>query len=175
MGAEAGAQFGSLMIDFRCKIALGQMQQTADVNGATDVLNPDGSMTFFRGGLYALRSNIGRRQRGELAFVPEVGLNVGVQLTRHLKLFVGYSFLWISMVARAGEQIDPVINVSQFPIRSGDGPLVGRARPAPKFAGTDFGPGVELRNGTEVLTRCHGRECDARRRSGTAQSHESRS
>ena len=47
------------MIDFRCKIAMGQMQQVADVNGATDVLNPDGSMTFFRGGLYALRSNIG--------------------------------------------------------------------------------------------------------------------
>ena len=138
VGAEAGAQFGPLMIDFRCKMALGQMQQTADVNGATDVLNPDGSMTFFRGGLYALRSNIGRRQRDELAFVPEVGLNVGVQLTRHLKLFVGYSFLWISTVARAGEQIDPVINVSQFPIRSGDGPLVGRARPAPKFHGTDF-------------------------------------
>ena len=42
-------QFGPLMIDFRCKIALGQMQQVTDVNGATDVLNPDGSMTFFRG------------------------------------------------------------------------------------------------------------------------------
>ena len=79
------------MIDFRCKIAMGQMQQVADVNGATDVLNPDGSMTFFRGGLYALRSNIGRHQRDELAFIPELGLNVGIQLTRHLKLFVGYS------------------------------------------------------------------------------------
>jgi hypothetical protein len=45
-------------------------------NRSEDVLNPDGSMTFFRGGLYALRSNIGRRQRDELAFVPEVGLNV---------------------------------------------------------------------------------------------------
>ena len=126
------------MIDLRCKIALGQMHQAADVDGATDVLNPDGSMTFFRGGLYALRSNIGRHRRNELAFIPEVGLNVGIQLTRHLKLFVGYSFLWISTVARAGEQIDPVINVSQFPIRSGDGQLAGRARPAPKFHGTDF-------------------------------------
>ena len=150
VGAEAGVQFGPLMIDLRCKIAMGQMQQVADVNGATDVLNPDGSMTFFRGGLYALPSNIGRHQRDELAFIPEVGLNVGIQLTRHLKLFVGYSFLWISTVARAGEQIDPVINVSQFPIRSGDGPLVGRARPAPKFHGSDFWAqglnfGLELR------------------------------
>jgi hypothetical protein len=138
VGAEAGVLFGPLMIDFRCKLALGQMQQVADVNGATDVLNPDGSMTFFRGGLYALRSNIGHHQHDKLAFIPEVGVNVGIELTRHLKLFIGYSFLWINTVARAGEQIDPVINVSQFPIRSGDGPLVGRARPAPKFHGTDF-------------------------------------
>jgi hypothetical protein len=150
LGAEAGVQFGPLIIDFRCKIALGQMQQVADVNGATDVLNPDESMTFFRGGLYALRSNIGHHQRDEPAFIPKVGLNVGIQLTRHLKLFVGYTFLWISTVARAGEQIDPVINVSQFPIRSGDRPLVGRARPAPKFHGTDFWAqglnfGLELR------------------------------
>ena len=41
----------------------------------------------------------------------------------------------ISTVARAAEQIDPVINVSQFP---GDRPLVGRTRPAAKFHGTDF-------------------------------------
>jgi hypothetical protein len=81
VGAEAGVHFGPLMIDFRCKIAPGQMQQVADVNGATDVLNPDGSMTFFRGGLYALRSNIGRHQREELAFIRQGGLNVGVQLT----------------------------------------------------------------------------------------------
>ena len=155
MGAEAGLQFGPLMIDLRCKIALGQMHQAADVDGATDVLNPDGSMTFFRGGgLYALRSNIGRHQRNELAFIPEVGLNAGIQLTRHLKLFVGYSFLWISTVARAGEQIDPVINVSQFPIRSGDGPL---ACPAGAQIPLDrlLGPGVELRTGTEILSQLH--------------------
>ena len=129
---------------------MGQMQQVVDVNGATEAFNPDGSMTLFRGGLYALRSNTGRRQRDELAFIPEVGLNAGIQLTRHLKLFVGYTFLWISTVARAGEQIDSEINVSQFPIRSGDGPLVGRTRPAPKFHGTDFWAqglsfGLELR------------------------------
>jgi hypothetical protein len=138
IGAAAGAQFGPMMIDLRCKIALGQMQQVADVDGATDVHNPDGSRTFFQGGLYALRSNIGRHQRDELAFIPEVGLNVGVRLTRHLKLFIGYAFLWISTVARAGKQIDPVTNVSQFPLRSGDGPLAGRSRAAAKFHGTDF-------------------------------------
>jgi hypothetical protein len=150
VGLEAGVQFARLTIDFRGKLALGQMHQVADVSGATDVLRPDGSTTIFQGDLLALRSNIGRHQRDELAFIPEVGLNVGVQLTRHVKLYAGYSFLWVSTVARAGGQIDPVVNVTQFPIRSGNGPLVGPARPAFNFDGTDFWAqglnfGLELR------------------------------
>jgi hypothetical protein len=150
VGLETGARLGLLTIDFRGKIALGQMYQGADVNGATDVLGPDGSTTIFQGGLLALRSNGGRHQRDELAFVPEVGLNVGLQLTRHWKLYAGYSFLWVNTVARAGEQIDPVVNVTQFPILSGAGSLVGPARPAFNFNGTDFWAqglnfGLELR------------------------------
>jgi hypothetical protein len=150
VGLETGAQLGLLAIDFRGKVALGQMQQAAEVNGATNVLHPDGSTTLFRGGLYALRSNIGHYQRDELAYIPEVGVNVGLQVTGHLKLYAGYTFLWVSTVARAGQQIDPVINVTQFPIRSGNGPLVGPARPAFRFTGTDFWAqglsfGLELR------------------------------
>jgi hypothetical protein len=138
VGLETGVQHGLLTIDFRGKVGLGQMQQVAFVNGATNVLAPDGSMTRFQGGLLALGSNIGRHQRDELAFIPEVGINVGLQLTRHVKVSAGYSFLWISTVARAGEQIDPVVNVTQFPILAGNGPLVGPARPAFRFDGTDF-------------------------------------
>jgi hypothetical protein len=150
VGLEAGVQFARLTLDFRGKLALGQMQQVADVSGVTVDRRPDGSTAIIPGGLFALRSNGGRHQRDELAFVPEVGLNVGLQLTRHLKVYAGYSFLWVSTVARAGEQIDPVVNVTQFPIRGGVGPLVGPARPAFPFEGTDFWAqglnlGVELR------------------------------
>jgi hypothetical protein len=150
VGLETGVRFGRLTIDFRGKIGLGQMQQVAHVNGATNVLAPDGSTTLFQGGLLALRSNIGRHERDELAFIPEVGLNVGWQLTRHWKVYAGYSLLWLSTVARASEQIDPVVNTTQFPILSGNGPLVGPARPAFPFAGTDFWAqgasfGLELR------------------------------
>ena len=53
-------------------------------------------------------------------------------------------------VARAGEQIDPVINVRQFPIRSGEKPLVGRAPPAPKFQTSDFSA-QELNFGLELM------------------------
>jgi hypothetical protein len=134
VGLETGVQLGLLVIDFRGKFALGQMQQVADVNGS---LTRDGA-TLAQGGLYALGSNSGRHRRDEPAFIPEADLNVGVQLTPRLKVSVGYLFLWVSTAARAGEQIDPVVNVSQFPLRSGSGPLAGPARPAFPFAGTDF-------------------------------------
>ena len=150
VGLEAGVRSGLMTVDLRGKLGLGQMQQVADVNGATNVLSPRGATTVFQGGLLGLRSNIGHHQRDEVAFLPEVGLNVGLQLTRHCKAYAGYSFLWVSTVARAGEQIDPVINTTQFPILSGNGPLVGPARPAFNFAGTDFWAqgvsfGLELR------------------------------
>jgi putative beta barrel porin BBP7 len=138
VGLETGVQLGLLTINFRGTIGLGDMHKVANVNGVTDVLGTDGSMTVFQGGLLALRSNIGRQQQDELAFIPEVGFNVGLQLTRHLKLYAGYSLLWVSTVARAGEEIDPVVNVTQFPILAGNGPLVGPARPAFKFEGAAF-------------------------------------
>lgn len=137
VGLEAGMQFGRLTIDWRGRVALGDMNETADVSGATNVLPPNGTSATHVGGLYALATNIGRHQRDELACIPEVGLNVGLQVTSHLNLYAGYSFLWISNVARAGEQIDPVVNISQFPIRN-IGPLVGPARPAFPFDGTSF-------------------------------------
>lgn len=100
--------------------------------------------------MFALRTNIGRHQRNQVAVIPEVRVDVGLQLTSHLKLRAGYTFLWVSTVARAGEQIDPGINTTVFPILSGNGPLVGPARPAFTFAGTDLwvhgvNVGLELR------------------------------
>jgi hypothetical protein len=138
VGLKASLQRSAVTIDFLGKIAMGDMHQVVDINGATNVLRPNGSTPVLKGGLLALRSNIGSHERDELAFVPEVGLNIGLQLTRRLKTQAGYSFLWVSRVARAGEQIDPVVNVTQFPILSGNGPLIGPARPTLKFAETDF-------------------------------------
>jgi hypothetical protein len=150
VGLETGLRLGQLTIDLRGKIALGPMQQVAHVNGATDVLAPDGSATSFQSGLFAVSSNSGRHQRDELALIPEVSLNVGWQLTSHLRLYTGYSLLWVSTVARAGEQIDPVVNVTQVRIKTPPSPLVGPPRPAFGFNGTDFWAqglnlGLELR------------------------------
>jgi hypothetical protein len=150
VGVQTGVRRDRLTIDFRGTIGVGQMRQVAYVDGATNVLASNGSTTVYPGGLLALRSNIGSHQRSKLAFIPEASLDVGLRLTRDLRLFAGYSFLWVNTVARAGEQMDPVVNVTQFPILSGNGPLVGPARPAFNFAGSNFwarklSVGLELR------------------------------
>ena len=40
------------------------------------------------------------------AVVPELDLNLGFQFTNHTRLVVGYTGMYWSSVARAGEQID---------------------------------------------------------------------
>ena len=93
------------------------------------------------GGLLALPSNIGRFSRDRFGLIPEVNLNVGYQLTDHLRLFVGYDILYWSNVVRPGDQISRSIN----PTQQLGGTLMGVAAPLPQFHTTDFwAQGVSL-------------------------------
>ena len=55
-------------------------------------------------------------------------------MTDGIRAYVGYTFLYLSNVSRAGSQIDPVVNSSQIP----PGTLMGAARPAFIRQDTDF-------------------------------------
>jgi hypothetical protein len=70
--------------------------------------------------------------------VPEVGLNVGYQVTSCVRVYAGYTFLFWNNAARPGEQIDRIVNVSQVPSAVGPGGLVGTPRPAVLFKDTEF-------------------------------------
>ena len=58
---------------------------------------------------------IGRFDNDEFAVIPELTFNVGVNLTKSMTMYVGYNFMWISHVARPGNQINPVIDCSTVP------------------------------------------------------------
>jgi hypothetical protein len=73
--------------------------------------------------------------------VPEFNLNVGRQVTDSLRLFVGYTFLYMSNVVRPGDQIDTTVNTTQLPDYTGPGTLSGPARPA--FTWRDTGMWVQ--------------------------------
>jgi len=70
--------------------------------------------------------------------VREVAINVGFRFTDSLQVSLGCTYLACNDVVRPGDQIDRVLNKSQLPTTSGPSPLVGPARPAFLFKGTDF-------------------------------------
>ena len=78
------------------------------------------------GGLLAQRTNIGDYSANNFSFVPEVGVRLGYLIAPRVALTAGYNFIYWTGVARPGEQIDPVVNPTQIP----PGTLQGPARPA---------------------------------------------
>src|SRR5207248_2478320 len=93
-------------------------------------------------------SNIGRYSTNSFAILPEEGIKLGYQVTPHTRLTLGYSFLYLTDVARPGNQIDTGVNRAQLPSftvvngqvvaipNSGQG--IGPARPGFLFQHSDF-------------------------------------
>jgi hypothetical protein len=116
-------------------VALGLTHERAEINGSTTITVPGFPPVFNSGGLLALSSNSGIHTRDPFAVVPEVRIQLGYQVGPHLRVFAGYNFLYWSQVARAGDQIDVVINPNLLaPPLPGASPL----RPAFSFQGTNF-------------------------------------
>jgi hypothetical protein len=140
-GAQAGLDYrlsrGAWSLDLLGKVALGDSHEVVTINGSQRVVSPTGAVTTFNGGLLALPSNSGQFTRDRFAVVPEGSVNLAWQATDWCRLVVGYNFLYWSSVARPGDQIDRVIDVTQIP----NGPpatSTGMARPAAVVRGTDF-------------------------------------
>jgi len=124
------------------KLGIGSMREHVGADGllATNDFNGLGATQFFSGGYLTQRTNLTERTRNEFALVPEVNLNLGLQLTNALRARAGYSFLYVTNVVRPGDQIDRVINPSQSPAMTSNpgSNLVGAARPTSLFNTTDF-------------------------------------
>ncbi|MEN6459184.1 MAG: BBP7 family outer membrane beta-barrel protein [Thermoguttaceae bacterium] len=116
------------------KLAMGSMHSTSTVSGSTTVTPPTGSPTVTSGGFYALGTNSGNFDRTGFAVMPEVGLNLGYDLTPRLKATCGYNFLYLSRVVRPADQLDTNLNATQF---SG-GTLSGYPAPEAKFVLSDY-------------------------------------
>src|SRR5262249_34874117 len=97
-------------------------------NGVLTVIQANGTVTNFKGGLLALPSNIGSESRDRFSVVPEAGVSLGFAVMNGVRLSVGYNFLYWSSVVRPGDQIDRRLGVLQIP---GSPPL-----PSPPFGPT---------------------------------------
>jgi hypothetical protein len=151
IGVQGELRRGCFFVDLGCRVALGVTHQEVDVAGQSSLsIGSVGLVRTAPGGVFAQPSNVGRVTNDVFAVLPEVEAKLGYQLNRHWRVHVGYTFLYWSNVARAGEQIDRAVAPSQAPTFGEFNPQVGATRPMPLVRTTDYWAtgvsfGVELR------------------------------
>jgi hypothetical protein len=154
VGARTYLRLGHWYVEGTGKVAFGNTHEMTSINGQllTNDFTGFGRVQSFPGGYLALPTNRGTFSTDQFAVVPEANVKVGWQPRDWARLFVGYTFLYVSSVARPGDQIDRVINPSQAPAITGSpaSTLVGPARPQFLGRDTDFWAqginfGLELR------------------------------
>jgi hypothetical protein len=95
----------------KAQCALGLTQECVNIAGATRF---DGGPAF-PAGLLAVSSNSGSHVRNAFAVVPELDVDARFEVTRHIIVSAGYSVLYWSNVARAGQQVDTNVNLNLVP------------------------------------------------------------
>jgi hypothetical protein len=136
IGASAEFLYKRLSLEISAKAALGASNQVVAIHGSTTIDTQP--VTAANAGLLALSSNSGQFSRTVFAVVPEVAVNLGFQLTDHIRMVGGYNFLYWSSVARPGDQIDTSISPNLVPTSNNYGTPAGQARPTFAFHSTDF-------------------------------------
>jgi hypothetical protein len=132
IGLLGTAEDGRLTWRLLTKVGFGNMRQETTISGTTVTTIPGGPSATQNFGLLALPTNIGTTEQDEFAVVPELNVSVGYKITNQLQLTIGYSYIYWSKVALAGEVIDTTINPTQM-----GGPLVGPPVPTVLPSGND--------------------------------------
>jgi hypothetical protein len=116
IGLRNEMRYGMWSLNTTAKFGIGHMHQVLQIQGNTSFANTQTLLagTSF-GGLYANSSNIGKFDNDEFAVIPELSVNVGLNLTRQLSMYVGVTTLYVNRVARPGDQLNPVIDPTVVP------------------------------------------------------------
>lgn len=118
-GGQVGAQvqywYGRLLVGGTAKVALGDTYETVTVGGTTTVFPVNGAPVPLSGGNFATLQS-GRYATNHFAVAPEARLTLGYQVTPCLRAQVGYDFLFLSSVARPGNQIDNTFDGATHPL-----------------------------------------------------------
>lgn len=133
VGLMGTAADGPLSWNMLAKVAFGNMNQEANIRGGTISNVPGANSSTNPIGFLALPTNIGTFDRDEFAIVPEINVTMGYNVTRNFQVTLGYTFIYWSKVALAGDMIDTSINSTQLA-----GTLVGEARPTARLTSDGF-------------------------------------
>lgn len=145
-GPQVGSTFGlawnKLSVEMTTKFAAGLTHQTRNIDGSpllfASVVNPQ----LLPGPLQALASNIGHERANRVTLVPELSFKSRLAVTSWCSLTLGYSLLYWNKVLCPGDQMSPLVNITQLPFQ---GPVSGPLDPKPQFNHTDyFAQGLDL-------------------------------
>jgi hypothetical protein len=130
LAVDCSGNWGPWSLTARPQVNVGVVDRRVSIRGGTMVTvpEPDGSVDEYAAGVFALESNIGDYRSSQWTVVPELDLQLGYLIQPRLRLLLGYSCLYFPGLARASEQIDPVINPNLLPPVID--PVTGPARPA---------------------------------------------
>ncbi len=136
---------GPFYVSLQGKVGLGPNHQRSRILGSTTVVTPDQTVTTTPGGLLAVPrttalpgGNFGRHTTNWFVIVPEVGIDIGVDVTRNLRLAVGYNFLYVNSVVRPGSQVNNVVNPNLVPSSLSFGSPSGPGQPTVLTGQDDF-------------------------------------
>ena len=132
---------GRWSVDTRATVAFGNLTQLAEISGGQTLGLANGAVANYQGGLLALPgANIGRYTQNKFSVVPEVGVNIGYQVTSRMRFFVGYNFLFIGNALRPEGLINQNIDAARIPnfLANGTAPLPGIPQPTPQFHLSDY-------------------------------------
>ena len=120
---------------FLTKVALGNMKQVALINGEHIITG--GGATQGAGGLLTQPTNINSNgyERDLLVWAPEANFKLSYAYSDRLSVTVGYSFMYWTRVALAGDQVDFNVNGTQL---NGGTPVIGPLTPAFNWRDTDY-------------------------------------
>jgi hypothetical protein len=132
MGESLGDRF---VFNWVAKLAVGTNHQVVDITGTTNVNEPGAAPMNFGQGFLAGPTNSGHYGRQIVSIAPEFDLRVGYRLTPSALVWVGYTFILWTGVARAPDQIDQMVNPSLLPLT---GATTTGLQNTYSFQGNDF-------------------------------------
>ena len=130
---------GPLTIQMTGKIGVGNMNQRVAISGSNSVAGVASG-----GGIFAQDQaanggpvfNIGNYRRNLLVWSPEANIKANYCVSDRVSVSVGYTLLYWTRVALAGDQVD--VNVNRDVLFNGPFQAGGSANPAFAFRDTDF-------------------------------------
>ncbi len=133
-GVTGHSHEGCWSLDFLLKVALGVMDQEVTVDGQQFNIIPGTDPAINIGGLFSQETNIGKNDENTFSVIPEFNINLGYAITPNLDFTIGYTFIFVSDVIRAGSAIDRSIDIGLL----ADLDPVNSSRPQINFDDTSY-------------------------------------